>query len=152
MDSVRETVHQILELMNFVSASARVFSSATSFSAAENQTGVGTVAATSIVNGDALTFSIRGGLDQSLFGINATYSVYWLSIVAPDYEKCGRLMEAAILFNVTMRVSDGSLTAAQKSKHYGGGMLNETPAEQLPRYSVSVTSFSAAENQTGVGM
>ena len=94
----------------FYSASAPVFSSATSFSTAENQTGVGTVTATD-ANGDALTFSITGGLDQSLFTINATTGVLVFNS-APDYESAGD-NGGDNVYNLTIQVSDGSLSVSE---------------------------------------
>ena len=126
--------------------SAPVFSSATSFSAAENQTGVGTVTATD-ANGDALTFSITGGLDQSLFTINATTGVLVFNS-APDYENAGD-NGGDNIYNLTVQVSDGSLTAIQNLTIVVTD-VSETPANSAPVFS-SATSFSAAENQTGVG-
>jgi hypothetical protein len=90
--------------------SAPVFSSATSFSAAENQTGVGTITATD-TNGDALAYSISGGLDQSLFAINATTGVLVFNS-APDYENAGD-NGGDNIYNLTIQVSDGSLTSTQ---------------------------------------
>jgi hypothetical protein len=130
----------------FYSASAPVFSSAASFSAAENQTGVGTVTATD-ANGDALTFSISGGLDQSLFTINATTGVLVFNS-APDYENAGD-NGGDNIYNLTIQVSDGSLTATQNLTITVTD-VNETPANSAPLFS-SVASFSGAENQTGVG-
>ncbi|NBQ03197.1 MAG: cadherin repeat domain-containing protein, partial [Opitutae bacterium] len=126
--------------------SAPVFSSATSFSAAENQTGVGTVTATD-ANGDALTYAISGGLDQSLFTINGTTGVLVFNS-APDYENAGD-NGGDNIYNLTIQVSDGSLTAIQ-NLIITVTDVNETPANSAPVFS-SATSFSAAENQTGVG-
>ena len=98
--------------------SAPVFSSATSFSVAENQTGVGTVTATD-ANGDALSFSISGGLDQSLFTINGTTGVLVFNS-APDYENAGD-NGGDNVYNLTVQVSDGSLTATQNIDHHRDG-------------------------------
>jgi predicted outer membrane repeat protein len=125
---------------------APVFSSAASFSAAENQTGVGTVTATD-TNGDALTYSISGGLDQSLFTINATTGVLVFNS-APDYENAGD-NGGDNIYNLIIQVSDGSLSATQNLTITVTD-VNETPANSVPVFS-SATSFSAAENQTGVG-
>ena len=96
--------------MNIIPAGPPVFTSSASFSVAENQTGVGTVVATD-ANGDAISYSISGGLDQSLFTINGTTGVLVFNS-APDYEN--PLDNGTDnVYNLTVQASDGALTATQ---------------------------------------
>ena len=125
--------------------SAPVFSSASSFGVAENQTGVVTVAATD-ANGDALTYSISGGLDQSLFTINGTTGALVFNS-APDYEN--PLDNGTDnVYNLTVQASDGSLIATENIAVTVTD-VNENPSNSAPVFS-SASSFSVAENQTGV--
>ena len=67
---------------------APVFTSAATFSAAENQTAVGTVAATDANSGDSVTYEIAavaGGVDGALFAIGETTGVLTFKS-APDFE------------------------------------------------------------------
>ena len=61
------------------------FTSPAAFSAAENQTSAGTVAAADPDTGDAVTYAITGGADQDRFSIDAT-SGELSFVAAPDYE------------------------------------------------------------------
>ena len=89
---------------------------------------MGTVTATD-ANGDALTFSISGGLDQSLFTINATTGVLVFNS-APDYENAGD-NGGDNIYNLTIQVSDGSLTAMQNLTITVTD-VNETPSNSAP--------------------
>ena len=64
---------------------APVFTSAATFSVAENTTTVGTVAATDDDDGDSIGYAITGGADRALFSIDAgTGALTFIS--APNYE------------------------------------------------------------------
>lgn len=76
----------------------------------EGDTVVTTVTATD-VNSDALTFSIGGGADATLFTIDATTGVLAF-LVAPNYETPTDADSNGI-YEVTVQVSDGSLTDMQ---------------------------------------
>lgn len=80
------------------------FSTGSSFSINENSTFVTKVKATD-KDGDALTFSLRGGADVSLFTINPTTGELSFKS-APDFE---RPLDAGKnnVYNVTIQVSDG---------------------------------------------
>ena len=64
---------------------APAFSSAETFSVAENQTAVGTVAAADANAGDSVTYAITGGADRAKFAIVADTGVLTFA-VAPDFE------------------------------------------------------------------
>jgi len=59
-----------------------VFSSATNFNAAENQTAAGTVAA----SGSGVQYSIVGGADQALFTLNASTGALTFNAPNPNFE------------------------------------------------------------------
>jgi hypothetical protein len=79
-----------------------VISSATTFSADENQTAVGTVSATDS-EGDTLTYSLSG-TDASAFGINSSGVITFNSV--PDYETKSS-------YSITISVSDGNTITTQ---------------------------------------
>ena len=85
---------------------------AASISVAENATAVTTVTATDAdLPAQTLTYSISGGADQALFSINTSNGA--LSFVsAPDYETPND-MGADNVYEVTVRVSDGTLSDSQ---------------------------------------
>ena len=81
-------------------------------SIAENTTAVTTVAATDAdLPTQTLTYSISGGADSALFSINSSTGEMAF-ITAPDFEvPADAGMDNA--YNITVQVSDGSLTATQ---------------------------------------
>jgi Ca2+-binding RTX toxin-like protein/carbon monoxide dehydrogenase subunit G len=82
-----------------------------SVNVAENGTAVTTVTATDVDAGSTLTYSIVGGADASHFTINASTGA--LSFVsAPDYEHPTDA-GANNVYDVTVQVSDGTLTGTQ---------------------------------------
>lgn len=80
------------------------------FLAAENTTFVNIVSATDI-DGDAVSYSIVGGADASLFSIDAQTGALFFKN-GPDYETPAD-MDGDNRYEVTIRASDGSLQAAQ---------------------------------------
>ena len=64
---------------------APAFSSAETFSVAENETAVGTVAAADADSADSVTYAITGGADQAKFAIVAATGVLTFA-AAPDFE------------------------------------------------------------------
>ena len=64
---------------------APAFSSDAAFSAAENQTAVGTVAAADADSADSVTYAVTGGADQAKFAIVADTGVLTFA-AAPDFE------------------------------------------------------------------
>jgi VCBS repeat-containing protein len=98
------TANQIINVTVTNINEAPVITSATTFSMAENNTAVATLAATD-PEGTGLTWSIVGGLDQAKFTINSSTGA--LSFVtAPDYE-APTDSDANNIYNVTVRASDG---------------------------------------------
>ena len=72
---------------NSAANNAPSFTSSTTFSPAENQTAVGTVAASDSDTGDAITgYALSGGADQALFAIDETHGVLTFQ-AAPNYEE-----------------------------------------------------------------
>jgi RTX calcium-binding nonapeptide repeat (4 copies)/Cadherin domain len=87
-----------------------VFVTPTIFSVSENGTNVSIVAATD-QDGQALTYSISGGLDAARFVINGATGV--LNFVATPNFEAPVDVGANNVYNVTIVASDGSLTATQ---------------------------------------
>ncbi|MBT3570617.1 MAG: hypothetical protein HN494_17340, partial [Opitutae bacterium] len=81
-----------------------------SLSVAENQIAVTTVAATD-ADGDALTYTISGGADQSKFDLNSTTGVLTFK-VAPDYE-ANESAAGNNAYVVEVNVSDGTIADTQ---------------------------------------
>jgi serralysin len=81
-----------------------------SVSIAENTTGVTTVTATD-VDGPSLTYSIAGGADAAKFTINSSTGALAFAS-APDYE-APTDVGGNNVYDVTVQVSDGSLTDSQ---------------------------------------
>ena len=83
---------------------APAFTSGAAFSAAENQTVVGTVAASDI-EGNAISFAISGGADQTFFAIDASTGALAF-IAAPDFETAEDA-NANGAYEVTVQATDG---------------------------------------------
>ena len=114
---------------------APTISSAATFSAAENQTAIGSVTATD-ADGDSLTYSISGS------EINISSSGVLTFATAPDYETKNS-------YTATVTVSDGTDLATQSiTVSITDG--DDTTANVAPTIS-SAATFSAAENQTAIG-
>jgi len=109
---------------------APAISSSATFSAAENQTSIGSVTA-SDPDGNSLTYSISG----TEINISSTGVLTFAS--APDYETKNS-------YTATVTVSDGSLSATQEIT------VSITNENESPTISSSST-FSAEENQTSIG-
>ncbi|MDC0091952.1 hypothetical protein OAI57_03840 [Gammaproteobacteria bacterium] len=112
-----------------------VISSSATFSAAENQTAIGSVSA-SDADGDSLTYSVSGS------EINISSSGVLSFAAAPDYETKNS-------YTATVTVSDGTNSTTQNIT------VNVTDvAEAVPNSAPTISSsatFSAAENQTAIG-
>ena len=107
------------------------FTSSASFTAAENQTAIGTVSATD-ADGDSLSYSISG----SEISIGAFNGVLTFT-AAPDYETKSS-------YSATVTVSDGSLSTTQEIA-VSISDINEKPI------ITSASSYSVDENQTTIG-
>jgi VCBS repeat-containing protein len=121
---------------------APTFTSGTTLSLAENSTVAGTVSATDPDANATLGFAIQGGADAARFTINATTGVLSF-ITAPDFERPGSAAGTNV-YSVTVRVTDGSLTADQ-TLSVTVTNINEAPV------ITSGNSFVVAENSTAAG-
>jgi len=121
--------------INPINNNAPTISSSATFSAAENQTGIGSVTATD-ADGDSLTYSISGS------EINISSSGVLTFATAPDYE-------TKTSYTATVTVSDGTDSVTQ-SIDVSVTDVDETIANEAPTISSS-TSFSIAENNTAIG-
>ncbi|EAS46308.1 cadherin domain protein [marine gamma proteobacterium HTCC2207] len=110
---------------------APVFTSEASFSAAENQTSIGTVTATD-VDSDLVTFSV----DSTELAISSGGVLSF--IAAADFE-------AKSAYSVTVTATDGTNTATQIIA------ITVTDADEDAPVISSSPAFSAAENQTAIG-
>ena len=115
---------------------AAVFQGGTALSVAENSTAVSTILAVD-PEGSAITYSIAGGTDASMFTINSRTGA--LALVNPqNYESVG-----AGNFQVTIGASDGTQTATR------GYTVTITDVNEAP-VMASTATVSVAENQTVV--
>ena len=121
--------------INPISNNVPTISSSATFSAAENQTSIGTVTATD-ADGDSLTYSISGS------EITISSSGVLTFATAPDYE-------TKTSYTATVTVSDGTDSATQAITVTITD-VDETVPNEAPVITSSAT-FSAAENQTAIG-
>ena len=110
---------------------APVFTSVAAFSAAENQTSIGTVTATDI-DSAAVTFSV----DSTELAISSGGVLSF--IAAADFE-------TKSVYSVTVTATDGTNTATQVIA------VTVTDADEDAPVISSSPAFSAAENQTAIG-
>ena len=125
----------ITDVDETVPNAAPTISSSATFSAAENQTAIGSVSA-SDADGDTLTYSISGS------EINISSSGVLTFASAPDYEVKNS-------YSATVTVSDGTDSASQSIT-----VTVTDEGEAIPNQAPSISSsasFSAAENQTAIG-
>jgi hypothetical protein len=108
------------------------FTSEATFSAAENQTAIGTVTATD-AEGDRITYSIS----VSDITINSSSGVLTFAS-APDYE-------TKAVYSATVTASDGTNSTTQDIT------VNITNINDNSPNFTSEATFSAAENQTAIG-
>jgi hypothetical protein len=119
--------------------------SGTNYSILENSALVGAIAATDI-DGDVVTYSIAGGLDASLFTINAATGQ--LSFVsAPNFEAPAD-NDANNIYNVTVRAGDGTLSDT-RTLAISVGNVNE-PVTITSSGGGDTASLSVAENGSAV--
>jgi VCBS repeat-containing protein len=117
------------------------FTSPASFSAAENQTSVGTVAATDPQN-DSVSYSIVGGADQALFGIDASTGALSF-LAAPDFEAPAD-SDLNNAYLVEVRASDGTNGSNQAIT------VNVTDvAERQEIYVTEVAPWSSGDSPVG---
>ena len=114
---------------------APVFTSDAAFSAAENQTAIGTVTATD-AEGDDVTFTVSGS------ELAITSAGVLTFVTAPDYETKNS-------YTATVTVSDGTNSTTQNITVNVTDVVEAAP-NAAPAIS-SPATFSAAENQTAIG-
>ena len=137
-DSVTQAITvNITDVDEAVPNSAPSITSSATFSAAENQTSIGTVTATD-ADGDSLTYSLSG-TDASSLSINSSSGVMTFK-TAPDYE-------TKSTYTATVTASDGSNTSSQDITVTVTDIVESLAAPVF----TSDASFSAAENQTSIG-
>ncbi|MDA0976313.1 MAG: Ig-like domain-containing protein, partial [Proteobacteria bacterium] len=107
------------------------FTSSATFSAAENQTAIGTVTATD-ADDDAVTFTVSGT------ELAITSAGVLTFVEAPDYE-------TKAVYTATVTASDGTNTTTQNIT------VNVTNVNDVAPVFTSSATFSAAENQTAIG-
>ena len=120
---------------------APLVTSSATVSAAENQTAVQTVTGSDPDANTTLIYSISGGLDAAKFTIHPSTGV--LTFLTPPNFEIPNDTGANNVYDVTIQVSDGSLTA-MKPVAVTVTNINETPTV------TSSATASVAENQTAV--
>jgi serralysin len=129
--------------VNAVNDNIPVITSNGNFSIPENSTVVSTVTATDAdMPTQLLSYSIVGGPDSTLFGINSTTGELTF-VAAPDYEM---QKDAGMdnIYNVTVQVSDGMFAVVQDIS------VTVTPANDNIPVITSPASFSISENITTI--
>ncbi len=129
-DGTETVTKEVTIAITNVNDVAPEFTSDATFSAAENQTAIGTVTA-SDAEGDEVTFTISG--DE----LAITSAGVLTFVSAPDYE-------TKDAYTATVTASDGTNSTTQSIT------VNVTDVNEAPAFTSPVT-FSAAENQTAIG-
>jgi hypothetical protein len=130
-DGINETAQAITVNVTDVDDVAPVFTSAAAFSAAENQTSIGTVTATD-VDSASITFSVES--DEIAISVGGI-----LSFIAPaDFE-----VKSA--YSVVVTATDGANSSTQTVS------VTVTDANDNAPIIDSSPVFNAAENQTAIG-
>ena len=130
-DGSNETSQNITVNVIDVDDEAPIFTSAATFSAAENQTSIGTVTATDS-DSSSITFTVSG----SELDITSDGELSFVS--APDYE-------TESTYTATVTASDGSNETSQNIT------VNVSDANDNAPIIESSPVFSAVENQTSIG-
>ena len=130
-DGTNSTTQDITVNVTNQNDNSPIFTSEATFSAAENQTAIGTVVATD-ADGDSITYSISG----SDITINSSSGVIAFAS-APDYE-------TTTSYSATVTASDGTNSTTQDIT------VNVTNENDAPKISNS-NVFSIDENQRDVG-
>ena len=132
-DGTNSTTQSITVNVTDVDDVAPAFSSSATFSAAENQTAIGTVTATDVdTDNSAITFTVSGSeLSLTSAGVLTFAS-------APDYE-------TKTSYTATVTATDGTNSTTQSITVSVTNLNDNSPA------FTSSATFSAAENQTSIG-
>ena len=135
-DGTNWTSHDVTINVTNVNDNLPVFTSSTTFLGAENQTVIGTITATD-ADRETLSYSISG-TDASSLSINSSSGVLSFQ-TAPDYE-------TKTSFSVTITATDGTNSTTQSVT------VNVTDLDDVAPVVTSSAIFSAAENQTAIGI
>jgi len=133
-DGTNSTTQSITVSVTNLNDNSPVFTSSASLSANENQTTIGTVAA-SDADGNTLSYSISG-TDASSMGINSSSGALTFNS-APDYETKSS-------YSVIAAASDGTNSTTQNIT------VSVVDVNEAPAFTSSAT-FSANEKQTSIG-
>jgi len=129
--------------------SAPSITSGGTVSVAENQTAVQTVVGSDPDAGTTLSYSISGGADALLFAIDGSTGALTF-VSAPDFENPADVGTDNV-YNVTVQVSDGSLTAT-KDVAVTVTDVNEAPAgSTFAGWSGGATTNSELVGKYGIG-
>jgi serine protease len=134
-DGTNSTTQSITVNVTNLNDNSPVFTSGTTFNANENQTTIGTVAA-SDADGETLSYSISG-TDASSMSVDSSSGALTFG-AAPDYE-------TKTSYSVTATATDGTNSINQSVT------INVTNLNDNSPVFTSSTTFSVNENQTTVG-
>lgn len=137
--AVAVTVTDLSEQAN----SAPVWVSSTTSSVAENAASTVYTANATDADGDAVTYSIAGGADGAKFSINATTGAL-VFVSVPDFESPSD-SGGNNVYNLTLRASDGALTADRAVAITVTGVNDNSPVW------VSSAAQNVAENSVTTG-
>ena len=129
-DGTNSTTQDITVSINNLNDNSPIFTSDATFSAAENQTAIGTAAGTD-ADGDSISFSVSG----SELAITSAGVITFAS--APNYETKNS-------YTATVTANDGVNTTAQSIT------VNVTDVNDAPVFTSSAT-LNGDENQTSIG-
>ena len=133
-DGTSTITNQVMEIIVANINEAPVFTSSATFSAAENQTAIGTVTTTD-AEGDTVTYSVSSS--DSSVAINTSSGLLVFNS-APDYE-------AKSSHSMVVTASDGTNSTTQNITVNVTNVNDNTPS------ITSSATFSVAENQTAIG-
>lgn len=138
------TVQNVAVTLTAVNDNSPVFTSATTFTVAENSTAVGTTVATDAdLPVQSVSYSLSGGIDQSKFSI--TLSGVLTFVTAPDFENPADAGTNNV-YDVQVTANDGSgrLTVQNIA-------VTVTPVNDNTPVFTSPATFNVPENTTAVG-
>ncbi|WP_303864486.1 cadherin domain-containing protein [Cylindrospermopsis raciborskii] len=119
-----------------------VITSSSTFSLVENTTAVGTITATD-ADGNPLTYSISGGLDQSLFIINPNTGDLSFN-TPPNFEAPGDVGTNNV-YNLQIQVTDGNNPVTKDL------IITVTNVNEAPSFAAPTATFPTPENTVLVG-
>ncbi len=128
-----------------VSNLSLTFTSPDTYTVAENNTAVGTIAATDADTGShTITYSITGGADQARFAIDSSTGALSF-LTAPDFDVPADA-DTNNVYNVTITANDGNGTPVVQNVAVTVTAVNDNS----PIFT-SPAAFNVAENSTAVG-